>query len=61
LKILKKKIHGRVRILGWSKKQHGTFSSSNLVADSKNMHTEDCLEFGLLGCYNKKIGFLNLE
>jgi hypothetical protein len=33
-----KKIHGRVKILGWSKKQHGTFSSSKLLADSKNVH-----------------------
>jgi hypothetical protein len=33
-----KKIHGTVKILGWSKKQHGTFSSSKLVADSKNVH-----------------------
>jgi hypothetical protein len=35
---LKKIIHGRVKILGWSKKQHATFSSSKLLADSKNMH-----------------------
>jgi hypothetical protein len=35
---LKKKIHGRVKILGWSKKQLGTFSSSKLLADSKNVH-----------------------
>jgi hypothetical protein len=33
-----KKIHGRVRILGWSKKQHGNFSGSKLLADSKNVH-----------------------
>jgi hypothetical protein len=33
-----KKIHARVKILGWSKKQHGTFSSSKLLVDSKNMH-----------------------
>jgi hypothetical protein len=37
LKILKK-IHGRVQILGWSRKQHGTFSGSQLLADSKNVH-----------------------
>jgi hypothetical protein len=33
----REKIHGRVKILGWSKKQHGTFSGSKLVADSKNV------------------------
>jgi hypothetical protein len=33
-----KKIHGTVKILGSSKKQHGTFSSSKLLADSKNVH-----------------------
>jgi hypothetical protein len=33
-----KKIHGRFKILGWSKKQHGTFSGSKLLADSKNVH-----------------------
>jgi hypothetical protein len=33
-----KKIHGRVKILGWSKKQHGTFSGGKLIADSKNVH-----------------------
>jgi hypothetical protein len=33
-----KKIHGRVKILGWSKKQHGTISGSILLADSKNVH-----------------------
>jgi hypothetical protein len=32
-----KKIHGRVKILGWSKKQHGTFCGSKLLADSKNV------------------------
>jgi hypothetical protein len=31
-------IHGRVKILGWSKKQHGTFSGGKLLADSKNVH-----------------------
>jgi hypothetical protein len=33
-----KKIHSTVKILGWSKKQHGAFSSSKLLTDSKNMH-----------------------
>jgi hypothetical protein len=33
-----KKIHGRLKILGWSKKQHGTFSGSKLLADFKNVH-----------------------
>jgi hypothetical protein len=33
----KKKIHG-VKILGWSKKQHDTFSGRKLLADSKNVH-----------------------
>jgi hypothetical protein len=33
-----KKIHGRVKILGWSKKQHGTFSGRKLRAESKNVH-----------------------
>jgi hypothetical protein len=33
-----KKIHGTVKILGWSKMQHGTLSSSKLLVDSKNMH-----------------------
>jgi hypothetical protein len=33
-----KKIHGRFKILGWSKKQHGTFSGSKLLADFKNVH-----------------------
>jgi hypothetical protein len=35
---LKKKIHGRRKISSWSKKQHGTFSGSKLLADSKNVH-----------------------
>jgi hypothetical protein len=38
VKIENKKNHGRVKILGWSKKQHGTFSSDKLLADSKNVH-----------------------
>jgi hypothetical protein len=38
LKILKKNIHGRVKILGWSKKRHGTFSESRSVAESKNVY-----------------------
>jgi hypothetical protein len=29
-----KEIHGRAKILGWSKNQHGTFSGSKLLADS---------------------------
>jgi hypothetical protein len=33
-----KKIHGRVKILGWSKKQDGTFSGTKLLADSKNVN-----------------------
>jgi hypothetical protein len=33
-----KKNHGTVKILGWPKKQHGTFSGGKLLADSKNMH-----------------------
>jgi hypothetical protein len=33
-----KKIHGRIKILGRPKKQHGTSSGSKLLADSKNMH-----------------------
>jgi hypothetical protein len=33
-----KKIHGRVKILGCSKRQHGTFSGRKLLADSKNVH-----------------------
>jgi hypothetical protein len=33
-----KKIHGRVKIWGWSKKQDGTFTGSKLVVDSKNVH-----------------------
>jgi hypothetical protein len=33
-----KKIHGRVKILGWYKNQHGTFSGSKLLADFKNVH-----------------------
>jgi hypothetical protein len=33
-----KKIHGRVKILGWYKKQHGTYSGRKLLADSKNVH-----------------------
>jgi hypothetical protein len=37
-KKLENKIHGRVNILGWSKRQHGTFSSSKLLADFKNVH-----------------------
>jgi hypothetical protein len=39
-----KKIHGRVKILGWSKKQPDTFSSSKLLADSKNVHVLNCLD-----------------
>jgi hypothetical protein len=31
-----KKMYGRVKILGWSKKHHGTFSGGKLLADSKN-------------------------
>jgi hypothetical protein len=27
-----------VKILGWSKNQHGTFSGRKLLADSKNAH-----------------------
>jgi hypothetical protein len=38
IEIFERKNHGRIKILGWSKKQHGTFSSSKLLADSKNMH-----------------------
>jgi hypothetical protein len=33
-----KKNHGRVKILGLSKKQHGTFLKKKLLADSKNVH-----------------------
>jgi hypothetical protein len=33
-----KKIRGRVKILGWSKTQHGALSSRKLFADSKNVH-----------------------
>jgi hypothetical protein len=33
-----KKIHGTVKILVSSKKQYGTFFSSKLLADSKNVH-----------------------
>jgi hypothetical protein len=33
-----KKILDRVKILGWSKKQHGTFSCSKFLADTKNVH-----------------------
>jgi hypothetical protein len=33
-----KKIYGRVKILSWSKKQHGTFSGGKLLADSKNVY-----------------------
>jgi hypothetical protein len=33
-----KKIHGRVKILGWSNKLHGTFSGGKMLADSKNEH-----------------------
>jgi hypothetical protein len=29
-----KKNHGRVKILGWSKKQYGTFSGSKLLQHS---------------------------
>jgi hypothetical protein len=29
IKNFEKKIHGRVKILGWSKKQHGTFLAAN--------------------------------
>jgi hypothetical protein len=32
------KIPGRVKILGWSKKQHGTFSGGKLLAVSKRGH-----------------------
>jgi hypothetical protein len=51
-----KKIHGRVTILGWYRKQHGTLSGSKLLADSKNVHvlyvwwfgpifTKHCLDY----------------
>jgi hypothetical protein len=33
-----KKIHGRVKILDWSKKQHGNFSGGKLLVDSKNVY-----------------------
>jgi hypothetical protein len=33
-----KQIHGRVKILGWSKKQRATYSGGKLLADSKNLH-----------------------
>jgi hypothetical protein len=57
-----KKIHDSVKILGWSKKQHGTFASCKLLADSKNVHGNFYRTlFGLLECYNKKIGFLNVD
>jgi hypothetical protein len=32
------KNHGGVKILGWSKKQHGTFFGSKVLADSRNVH-----------------------
>jgi hypothetical protein len=38
IKKFEKKIHGRVKILGWSKKQYGTFLGSKLLANSKNVH-----------------------
>jgi hypothetical protein len=34
----KKTNHGRVKILGWSKKQNGTFFDGKLIAGSKNVH-----------------------
>jgi hypothetical protein len=37
-KNLKKINHFRVKIWGWSKKQHGTFSGCILLVDSKKMH-----------------------
>jgi hypothetical protein len=33
-----KKIHCSFKILGWSKKQHGTFSGGKLLVNSKNVH-----------------------
>jgi hypothetical protein len=33
-----KKIHGRVKILGWTKKQYGTYSGEKLLADSNNVY-----------------------
>jgi hypothetical protein len=39
-----KKIHDTVKILGWSKKQHGTFSGIKLLADSKKVM------FCMIGC-----------
>jgi hypothetical protein len=33
-----KNTRGREKIIGWSKKQHSTFSVSKLLADSKNVH-----------------------
>jgi hypothetical protein len=39
-----KKIHGKVKILGWSKKQHGTFSGSKLLDDYKKVM------FCMIGC-----------
>jgi hypothetical protein len=33
-----RKIQGRFKILGWSKKQHGAFSGGKLLADFKNVH-----------------------
>jgi hypothetical protein len=33
-----KKNHGKVKILGWPKEQHGISSGSKLFADSKNVH-----------------------
>jgi hypothetical protein len=38
IKNFEKKNHGTVKTLGWSKKQHSTFPSSKLLADSKNKH-----------------------
>jgi hypothetical protein len=35
---VEKKIHRRVKILGWYKQQHCTFSGGKLLADSKNVH-----------------------
>jgi hypothetical protein len=53
IEIFLKKIHGRVKILGWSKKQHGTFSGSKLLADSKNVHVLYIWRSNLTGKFKK--------
>jgi hypothetical protein len=41
-------MHKRVKILSWPTKKYGTFSGSNFLADSKNVHSLYAVKFDRL-------------